>query len=236
MNRKSALLSCGMVLCLAAVAAVVIGLVRREPTFYQHIAVPEGPERTQQVMELMTQVGIIYDGITSGDPWSCRVTAEQINSYFAEDYGRDGVTSRILPAGIRDPRIEIDADKIRLAFRYGADPWSTVVSIDLRVWLAPKEPNVVALELQGMWAGSVPISAQSLLESIKDAVREQNIDPSPWYRHEGHPVTLLRFQADRPTPTIRLQRLELHAGEILISGCSNGNEPIPAALAPAATP
>src|SRR5207244_1326754 len=91
--------------------------------------------------------------------------------------------------------------------------------IDLRVWLAAKEVNVVALELQALQAGSLPVSAQSLLERIYETARQQNIDVS-YYRHNGNPVALLRFQADQRTPTVQLQRLELQQGLLRISGRS----------------
>src|SRR5205823_2248232 len=192
-------------------------------------ALPEGPQRRQLAGEFLAQMAGMIDGVINEQDWTCRLTAEQINAWFAEDFGRDAKTDKVLPAGVREPRVSIDADRIRLAFRYGTEPWAAVVSIDLRLWLAPKEPNVLALELQGMRAGAVPISAQSLLESVYEAARQQNIDPSPWYRHRGNPVTLLRFQADKVTPTIRLKRLELHPGEIFISGGANTNEGVAAA-------
>jgi hypothetical protein len=146
-------------------------------------------------------------------------TDKQINSFFDADFGRLCRADKILPEGISAPRVAIEPDKIRLAFRYGTGPWSTVVSIDLRVWLAAKEVNVVALELQALHAGSLPVSAQSLLERIYETARQQNIDVS-YYRHNGNPVALLRFQADQRTPTVQLQRLELQQGLIRISGRS----------------
>jgi hypothetical protein len=48
-------------------------------------------------------------------------------------------------------------DRVRLAFRYGAEWWNTVITIDLRLWLVKSEANVVAMELVG-YAGSLPIS------------------------------------------------------------------------------
>lgn len=230
MNRKSVLLGIGVLVLVAGFVSGMVLLVRREPAFYQAMALPEGKERKEQSSAFMTEFVGALDNVLNERPWDCRLTADQINSYFEEDFVRNGIAEKVLPEGIREPRIAIDSDKVRLAFRYGGPPWSTIVSIDLGLWLAPKEPNVIALELQGMRAGALPINAQSLLESIYETARQQNIDPSPWYRHKGNPVTLLRFQADRPSPTIRLQRLELQPGVIVISGCPNDMSPLGAAL------
>jgi hypothetical protein len=49
--------------------------------------------------------------------------------------------------------------------------WSTVISISFRVWVAPKEANVVVLELQSLYAGALPISAQSLLDQLAELKR-----------------------------------------------------------------
>src|SRR5207245_9637361 len=110
-----------------------------------------------------------------------------------------------------------EPDKIRLAFRYHAGPWSTVITIDMRVWLANKrEPNVIALELQSLHAGSVPIAAQSLLEQISETARQNGIEVI-WYPYNGNPVALLKFQANQPHPTIQfldLQRSEEHTTQL----------------------
>ncbi len=125
---------------------------------------------------------------------------------------------------LSEPRVAIEPDKLRVGFRYGMGSWSTVVSIDLRVWLVAKEPNVVALEFEGMHAGALPISSQSLLENASQTARRHDIDPT-WYRHNGHPVLLLRFQAGRSRPTFQLQQFELHAGVLSIAGHSLDTTP-----------
>jgi hypothetical protein len=159
-------------------------------------------------------------GIVDKRQWDGRFTEEQINSYCQEDLLKEHADGQPLPEGISEPRIALDEpDRIRLAFRYGKGLWSTVVSIDLHVWLVATEPNVVALEFQGMFAGALPISSQSLLEHASETARQHDIEPT-WYRHNGHPVLLLRFQAGRSRPTFQLQQLDLHQGVLCIRGRS----------------
>jgi hypothetical protein len=113
--------------------------------------------------------------------------------------------------------------------------WSTIVSIDLGVWLAAKEPNVVVLELKGLRAGSLPISAQSLLERISEAARSQALEVT-WYRHNGNPVAVLRFQPYQNRPTFQLQRLELGQGTLLITGRSLDPISLPVSIPTARLP
>src|SRR5262249_15115867 len=107
-----------------------------------------------------------------------------------------------------------------------------IVSIDLHAWLT-REPNVVALEIEGLRAGSLPIGAQSLLESVAEAARPHDIEIS-WFRHNGNPVAVVRFQATKTQPTVRLERLELHQGIIVIGGRSFEVFPLRAMLNPSA--
>ena len=39
-----------------------------------------------------------------------------------------------------------------------------------------------------------------------------------WYRHEGHPVALLRFQANQARPTLRLKVVSFEQGQVTIHG------------------
>jgi hypothetical protein len=225
MSRRSVLVAVGIFLLLTCGGATaLLLLVRYEPAPYVQSTVPPGPVRSDRSKEFCTEFSNLVSAIGSERDWYARFTDEQINSYFDEHFVQQGLDVRLLPEGISQPRLVIEADKIRLAFRYGSGFWSTVISVDLRVWLARNEPNVVALKLEAFHAGALPISAQSLLERISEVGRQNGIDVN-WYRHEGHPVALLRFQADQARPTLQLLAVQLERGAITIQGRSN--EPVP---------
>jgi hypothetical protein len=224
MSRRSFLLALGIFAFLGCTAATTVFLlVRYEPRRYREAALPPGPERVQYSRqfydEFWTLVGEVTDP-NGGREWGSRFTEQQINGYLNEGFVQSGLAERLLPERIRDPRVVIEEGRIRLAFRYGDSSfWSTVISIDFGVWLSQKDPNVVALQLQGFHAGAMPISAQSLLERISEVCRQNGIEVT-WYRHEGHPVALLRFQADQPRPTLQLRDVRLERGAIVIQGRS----------------
>src|SRR5262249_18824491 len=138
-------------------------LIRYEPRRYVLATVPPGPVRTDRSKEFCAEFSNLISAIGSDRDWYAQFTDEQINSYFDEHFVQQGLDVRLLPEGISQPRLVIERDKVRLAFRYGSGFWSTVISVDLRVWLARNEPNVVGLKLEGFHAGALPISAQSLL-------------------------------------------------------------------------
>ena len=231
MSRKSFVLGIALLTLLGgAVAGVLALLVLHEPEFYRKIALPPGQERQQHSQEFQAKCFNLYNGMINDRVWQEKFTEAQINSYFDEDFVRSGIEESFLPEGISKPRVSIGPETIRLAFRYGTEAWcSTVVSIDFRVWLCPREANVVALELKGLHAGSLPITAQSLLERVSEVARRKDIEVT-WYRLNGNPVALLRFQATQPRPTVRLERLELSEGQIVVGGRSAEAAPLRAML------
>lgn len=220
MSRRSLVLAIAILACLACgVGAALWILVRYEPNIYLQAAVPPGEQRHQMSEKCSRELMELYNAVASPDEqeWGHRFTDIEINSYLAEHFVQSHLNEHVLPEGISEPRLVIEPDKIRVAFRYGAGLWSSIVTIDLRIWLVKGEPNVVALKLVGFHAGALPISAQSLLESITKTCQDNGIGVD-WYRDEGAPVALLRFQAEQPRPTLELETIKLEPGAIHIEG------------------
>lgn len=229
--RRRALLRtlAALLLLLAGAGGVLIGLIRREPASYREVQLPDEPQRRKLSGEFASGVQQLLDSIVNNteERWEKTFTAEQMNSYFVEDFVR--VRPFKLPEGIHSPRVCIEPGKLQLAFRYGRGFWNSVVSVDMSVWLVANEANLVAVEVTGLHAGALPISMQSIQEQIAEAARQWNVDVT-WYRHEGNPVALVRFQPDRPNPTVLLQRLELQTGRVVIEGKSTEGAPLKSML------
>src|SRR5262245_19292437 len=128
MKRKSILLGLALVALLAGLASAAVFLLRCEPRFYRAAEQPAGEARRQRSAEFSNDSmglvnDILNDFIEIGNPgrsaWQWPFTAEQINSYFSEDFVRSGLAEKILPKNLREPRVAIDQDRLRLGFRYG---------------------------------------------------------------------------------------------------------------------
>jgi hypothetical protein len=220
MSRKSVLLGTGILLFLAASAgAVLLGLLPHEPNYYRRADVPPGPERRVLAGKFVLQAGAFRDQIKLNPAWYDTFSEDQVNSFLEENYGRGDDAPFRLPENISDPRVVFDHERIRLGFRYHVGSFSTVVTINLRVWLTRAEPNVVALEIQGMRAGALPVSAQSILERLTEAADGNNVKLT-WYRLNGNPVAILRFSSDQPRTTVQLENLDLSPGKMYVQGQS----------------
>jgi hypothetical protein len=183
--------------------------------------VPPGHDRTLHSDEFSTSFFDLVSGDYEGKSWAVGFTDEQINSFFAEGFIQSGLEKKVLPEGVSDPRVALEPGKLRLAFRYGKGAWSTVISIDFGIWLATGEQNALVLELEAFRAGAMPIAAQSVLQHITDAVKNNNSNVEVnWYRNPatGRPCAVLRIQPDQPRPAILLQTVQIEQGKMVI-GC-----------------
>jgi hypothetical protein len=215
--------------CLAllagVVALVVLLLIRYEPQHYAHAPLSLGDRSTKCSREFFTEALDLHNAVEAEREWYGRFTDEQINSFLKEDFIKMGLAEQYLPDGVSDPRIVFEPDRIHLAFRLRNGLLCTVISMNMKVWLTESEPNVVAVQLEGFRAGVLPISAQWLLEQLSEMGRQKGIEVN-WYRHEGRPVALLRFQADQPHPTLQLQAVKIEQGALIIQGRSNEPAPV----------
>ena len=143
--------------------------------------------------------------------------ATQVNAYLQENFIRGAGGDENLPDGFHDLRVSFEDNRLRLGVRYGTGVWSTIISIDLKIWLVAGESNLLALEILSLRAGGLPISPQLILSHISEAARRSNIDVK-WYHLKGNPVATLKLQADLRFPTIQLQRFEIQQGQLVIMG------------------
>lgn len=220
MSRRSFLMTVGVVVLLgSALTTTLLLLLRHEPAYYQSAAPDHGERRARLSQEFLSEFSEFWSALSGDRDWYARFSDEQINSYLHEAFLQCGLSEKLLPEGICDPRVIFEQDRMRLAFRYRGGLVNPVVSVTLRLWLPRAETNVLALQLEGFRAGLVPFTAQWLLEHISETARQNGIEVQ-WYRHEGYPVALLRFQADQARPTLQFKGVQFEHGQLTIHGRS----------------
>jgi hypothetical protein len=212
MSRKSFALAIVIVFLLVGlVGATGFVLVRHEPSFYKHCVVADGPARERLADEVDSELANrLAAGILNESAWEVNLREDQLNAFLSEPrvLKKYTVEENPFPEGVSDPRLSLDQDCLRFGFRYGVGRFSTVISLELRAWLAAQDPNVLAIEFVSLHAGAIPISAQWLLERVAESARSLKIDVN-YFRYNKHPILVLRFQADRNNPTFQLQQVKL---------------------------
>ena len=218
MRRKRLLISVALVLgFVALVLAGLMAMVKREPSFYRQAELPPGEARTNLSREALSQYSQIL-GLMDEPTWKVEFSSEQINAFFQEDYYKLGGDEN-LPDDFHGPRVKIEDGKMRVGVRYGSGPVSTVLSLEIRLWKVPGEVTTLAMEIVSLQAGSLPLSTGTLLDRISEVARRENIDIS-WYRKDGHPVAIMRFQSDLTRPTFQFADVVLKDGKLTITGRS----------------
>src|SRR5262249_27249370 len=163
MSRRSVCVALACLACLAGGAgAALVALVRHEPRHYARAPLPaDEARRHEQAQRFQERFLEFYGAVGGEEPWGAEFSDEQINSFFEDGGGfaATGLDKGLLAEGISRPRVVFEPDRVRLAFRYGSGLLRTTLSIDLRVWLPRCEPNVLALELEGLHAGALPVAA-----------------------------------------------------------------------------
>src|SRR5262249_43080058 len=129
-KKPTFLLAGGSLLLVAVIVAGLILMIRHEPSFYSRVEIAPGKARQEmsaacfgQFMELKNnwQEGRSQQG---GREWEVTIKEPELNSYFQEEYITHHKLDQVLRGqGISDPRIALENDKLRIAFRYGEPPW-----------------------------------------------------------------------------------------------------------------
>jgi hypothetical protein len=213
-----------LVLITAGALGLLVTLLKREPAFYVHAAPRSDYDTREKASRLMTRVQELKNDIRTKGDWGETFTAEELNCFFAEMMCANGTFAGMLPKRFHAPRVAVEGDRLRLGFRYGTGFWSTVVSVEFRVWLVAEQVNLMAVEVCDLRLGSLGVGAQSILDAIGETARASNIEVT-WHRHNGNPVGLFRFFPDQPRPASQVLTLEVRDGTIVIAGKSVADGP-----------
>lgn len=213
-----------------AVGAVLLGFVAAFWLYRAAHAVPEfyatalqvEPERQAEAGDqLEHNVLELHNSLQDEGRWEALFTADEINGWLATVLPEK--FSNVLPRSVTDPRVVISPKQAQVACRYADDRIQTVVSLSLKIALTD-EPNVVAVQVGSVRAGSVPLPLKSFLDDVTNAARRATLDLR-WTQSDGEPVALLRIPAkhqDYRFREIHIDTIELREGAIYFAGQTDG--------------
>lgn len=154
--------------------------------------------------------------------WYATFTEEQINAWLVQQFPKE--FPKILPKGVEEPRIVIEDRRVLAAARYKNSRIDTIVSFEIKVELT-EQANVLAVRIENLRAGSLPLPLQSFLRGISVEAAKGDIVVI-WDMDETGPVALVTVPSEHPSfeksPVI-IESVTLQDGHVLLAG-HTGNE------------
>ena len=221
--RKTLRIASTAAIALVAVAAAVLFFAyrasQRVPDFYEQALALDSGRARETSREMVEQAAALSHDLKQPGSWQVLFTADQINGWLAVDLVENHPGT--LPPEFAEPRVAIEPGRASAACKYTGTGVSSVLSVEVELSLA--EPNVVAIRLRRVRAGSLPLPMGQVLESFKSAARNLQW-PLEWRQVDGDPVALLSIpsqvtQKGKKT-SLHLESLELRDGEVFIAGQS----------------
>ena len=146
MRRKRLLFSVGLLLSFVLLVLFwLAAMVKHVPSYYDQATMREGRDREQLSNEAFGNYLTVGNALTNGEAdWKVALTTEQVNAYFQEDYFRHGGDDN-LSQGFSAPRVKFEDGRMRVGVRYGRGLISTILTLELKLWLVPGQMNVLAM-------------------------------------------------------------------------------------------
>lgn len=204
-------------------AALVVGFwIYREatavPEFYaQAMTRPTSVRPPKQAAdELERDVLSVQNQLQMAEPWQLVLTEEAVNAWLVTELAEK--MPHLLPKEVEDPRVVIRDKTVYFACRHrGA--LGGVLTVALAPSLGDK-PNEVALRVESVSLGRLPLPQRQYLDEVARAAARSNI-ALRWEEESGAAVAKVmvpeHFENLRDR-TVRVQSLEVQDGEIRIEG------------------
>jgi len=219
MARKHCIAAITTLLSIVGLAAAGLGGVYvalgQEQPFYTAALAVDPLRLAAGSRELESRASALYSESRQPGGWKAAFTEEQINGWLAVQLANSFRDA--LPANLIEPRISIGEDSIALAFRTRRGGVDTVVTARAAIMLT--DGGRLAVRLESVHAGALPLPAMQVAEDISRACRELEL-PVSWTQDNGQPVAIVDVSGSTGTSgkTISLAALELRSGTIYVEG------------------
>lgn len=219
MNRKRAVISVGLVTSLAALTGGAVWLLTHQPGFYRaalltHISPDERNRQSEQFVKATLQ---LVNEIRNEERWSQEFSEQAINSWLAEELPVK--YAEWLPPDVADPRVKVEKGGVWIAFRTHRGAWSGVISGRLKVWVA--SPNELAIEIQSLSAGLIPIPLEDIVGRFVESMNDSGWRMQ-WKQSASGDVLVVSLDdavsAEGSADRAVLEAVELLPGELRVAG------------------
>ena len=222
-------------LVLIALISVPVGLwmsLTHKPKFYQELVDHQpGEDVEAEAKRFVAQSLQLRNDIANEPNWEAVFSDREVNAWLAEDLVTHFADQ--LPPEVHEPRIAFEADRITLAFGLDQGPVRSVIWVVARARVP--EDNVIALTLEKIRAGALPVSPDRIVKTLTDQAKKNGLDVT-WSKEGNLPVATIRYRPDRVRQDVVLERVSIREGQIRLNGRSPSLNGLSAPPAKAAGP
>ena len=215
-RKKWILLGTAVFLIGVGTAGTLLWALLRVPDFYTQASasVPgDRRERKQAAKQMVQQTTNLVNNLQHSNEWSATFQQTQVNSWLVEELHQDKY-KKMVPEGVSDPRVAIHEGRLQVGFRLKRNGWNGIVSLNLKPWIA--EENHLAIEIESIRAGIVPIPLEDMLHDLTKELVNAGWDIS-WNHSHGNDVVVINLSRQKANTPV-LESVALTEGEVQIRG------------------
>ncbi len=186
-----------------------------QPDFYRALSRLSAERRKEGARKFVAQSLQLRNDIINENHWEALFSDQEVNAWLAEDLVVHFADQ--LPPGVSEPRVVFEPDRAILAFRLEDGPIRSVIWVVARVRVT--EPNVLALTIEKIRAGVMPVPADQVLERIAQHARSRGLDVE-WDKESELPVALIRYTPHLSRRDIVLEHFQIFEGHVRLTGRS----------------
>jgi hypothetical protein len=211
------------ILCIAVVAGFVcFGIyltTQSEPQFYSQVMLRSAEELESAGDEFETKLISLQNQIQQSNRWATVLDENQINGWLAVD-----CTSKfpeLIPHRASQPRVQIKASEIVLAFRFQSRRISAIITVAADIFVE-EESGDIAIRLKSAKSGIIPLPIAAFADRITQHLRKSGIGVV-WTQLEHDPVALMTIPEDKlkvGDQTIQFESILCREGRLELVGTS----------------
>jgi hypothetical protein len=214
-KRRWIVLGSGLLAAVGVPAVLWLSLTHR-PKFYQAMAEIPRERRQSGARRFVAQSLQLRNDIVNEPRWEAAFTDEEVNAWLAEDLVTHFADQ--IPPGVHEPRIAFELGRVTLGFELEEGPVRSVITVVARVNVP--EENTLALTLESIRAGLLPVPAERITERITQQARGHGLDIR-WERDGELPMAVLHYAPHPQRNDVILESLQVLEGQIHLKGRSS---------------
>ncbi len=189
-----------------------------KPGVYRRVMKAEAlPEQRQaRARRFVSQSLQLRNDIVNEPLWEARFSDDEVNAWVVEDLLTTFADQ--VPSEVHDPRVLFEDDKATIVFEMKRGLIRSVITVVCRARVP--EDNVLAVTLEKIHAGILPLPAEQLTEPITQHAKAHGLEVT-WGKDGRAPVAYLRYTTDPERTDVVLEKVQFLDGELRMAGRSN---------------